>query len=457
MTRCIIHIGMHKTGSTSLQRSLDGFRNDRFVYADLSRDPNHSLAIFSAFSANPARHHLHSTRDDAGVNAYIRKIRRELERSISATHGRTLLISGEDIGVLPARDLAPLKDFFRERFDDVMIVGYVRPPAGFITSSFQERVKNGSVTSLAIDSFYRNYQTSFEKFDEVFGRENVHLWKFDPTRFPGGCVVQDFCARLGIAFPSERIVRMNESLSRRAVAMLYTYRKLGPQVGAPRMRGRFAMTLGNLLGDAGGKFRFSPDTLRPVLEKNRADTEWMEARLGESLGEDLGENRPGDVHDETDLLRPDPATAAALLSLLGGAEPEGIKGETSEEVALLVHALRMTRVPEDPELTAAAAKGQAGPVAAPPAVSMPISQLIDEMQRSDPAALNGIPRSEAQALVRNVFRHMGAALAKSDEGVVAYPGLGRFRVRKVEREVDGKKVAEIRIGFQPAAQGVQEI
>jgi hypothetical protein len=114
----------------------------------------------------------------------------------------------------------------------------------------------------------------------------------------------------------------------------------------------------------------------------------------------------------------------------------------------------VTRVPEDPELAAAAAKGQAGPAAAPPAPV--ISQLIDEMQRSDPAALNGIPRPEAQALVRNVFRHMGAALAKSEEGVVAYPGLGRFRVWKVEREVDGKKVAEIRIGFHPA-QGVKEI
>src|SRR5688572_8550857 len=119
MTRCIIHIGMHKTGSTSLQRSLHGFRNDRFVYADLSRDPNHSLAIFSAFSANPARHHLHSTRDEAGVSSYIRQVRKELERSISAAHGRTLLISGEDIGVLPARDLVQLRDFCRARFDDV--------------------------------------------------------------------------------------------------------------------------------------------------------------------------------------------------------------------------------------------------------------------------------------------------------------------------------------------------
>jgi hypothetical protein len=456
MTRCIIHIGMHKTGSTSLQRSLQGFRNDRFIYADLTRDPNHSLAIFSAFSANPARHHLHSTRDEAGVSAYVRQVRTALERSASAARGRTLLISGEDIGVLPARDLAPLRDFFRARFDDVMIVGYVRPPAGFITSSFQERVKNGSVASLAIDSFYRNYQASFEKFDDVFGRENVRLWKFDPKVFPEGCVVQDFCARLGIAFPNERIVRMNESLSRQAVAMLYTYRKLGPQFGAPRMRGRFAMNLGSLLRDTGGKFRFSPDTLRPVLEKNRADTEWMEARLGEPLQEDLGEHRPGDVRDETDLLRPDPATAAALLSLLGGAAPEGIKGETSEEVALLVHALRITRVPEDPEL-AAAAKGQVERVAArPEAVSMPISRLIDEMQQSNPAALNGIPRAEAQALVGNVFKHMGAALAKSDEGVVAYPGLGRFRVRRVERDVDGKKVAEMRIGFLPAERGVQE-
>jgi hypothetical protein len=64
----------------------------------------------------------------------------------------------------------------------------------------------------------------------------------------------------------------------------------------------------------------------------------MEARLGQTLHEDLGGHRPGDVRDESDLLRPDPNVTGKLLALLG--DTAGIKGETREEVAWLVHALR---------------------------------------------------------------------------------------------------------------------
>ena len=53
MKRCIIHIGMHKTGSTSIQRSLQGYRDDRFQYARLGKTANHSLAMYSLFAADP--------------------------------------------------------------------------------------------------------------------------------------------------------------------------------------------------------------------------------------------------------------------------------------------------------------------------------------------------------------------------------------------------------------------
>jgi hypothetical protein len=77
----------------------------------------------------------------------------------------------------------------------------------------------------------------FEKFDDVLGRENVRLWKFDPPSFPNGCVVQDFCTRLGIALPRERVIRVNASISREAVQLLYTYRKLGRNFGALNITG----------------------------------------------------------------------------------------------------------------------------------------------------------------------------------------------------------------------------
>ncbi len=73
MSKCIIHIGMHKTGSTSIQKSLDGFHDQEFFYAHLGNTPNHSLAIFSLFSSHPERHHLHIARgrDSAAIKLYL--------------------------------------------------------------------------------------------------------------------------------------------------------------------------------------------------------------------------------------------------------------------------------------------------------------------------------------------------------------------------------------------------
>src|SRR4051794_36624156 len=129
MNRCIIHIGMHKTGSTSIQRSLDGFEDDRFLYARLGGYGNHSLPIYSLFASNSERHHLHRTagRSSEAVRAHNNSVRKDLDRSVAEACGRTLLISGEDIGAVPKPDLPKLRNYFQKRFDHLTIVGYVRP------------------------------------------------------------------------------------------------------------------------------------------------------------------------------------------------------------------------------------------------------------------------------------------------------------------------------------------
>ncbi|MDH3465667.1 MAG: hypothetical protein OES26_07125 [Gammaproteobacteria bacterium] len=90
-------------------------------------------------------------------------------------------------------------------------------------------------------------------------------------------------------------------------------------------------------------FQLSPKVLKPILAKHRADIDSMEACLGETLDEDLGEHLPGIVGDESDLLGPDPNVTGKLLMLLGDTAPPGVKGETPEEVTRLVRTLRETR------------------------------------------------------------------------------------------------------------------
>jgi len=342
MTRCIVHIGMHKTGSTSIQQSLSGFSDERFVYASLDM-PNHSLAVYSIFASRPDRHHLHRAAglDIQAVNNYAERMRLALDQCVASLRGRTLLISGEDISILPPESLARLHDYLRSRLGKVTIVGYVRPPAAFISSGFQQRVQSGLIVQVAPEREYRQYKEFFGAFDEIFGRENVRLWKFDQLDFPGGCAVRDFCSRLGIALPRKRICRLNDSLSWQSIAMLYVYSKLRHKYGFSILRAPEAQEMCNRLAIFGGdKFRFSPGVIKPVLDKNRKDIEWMENRLGTSLHEELGEHQLSDVRDEVDLIRPDPTLVGRLLAILRDASPPGIEGKTPDEVFLLAHALR---------------------------------------------------------------------------------------------------------------------
>jgi hypothetical protein len=436
-------MGMHKTGTTSIQESLNNFEDDKFVYAKLGEHGNHSLPVYSAFAENPGKHHLHraSQRDDEAVRAYVARVWSDFDRSFIKARGRTLLISGEDIGVLPDRLLVKLRDYLRSRVDDVTIVGYVRSPAGFMQSHFQQRVKSATVRSFDPEAMYRSYRASFEKFDTVFGRESVTLWKFNPVKFPEGCVVQDFCGRLGIQFPKQRIVRLNESLSRQATASLYTYAKFGEHYGARNITGAAGMRLGQIIGGT-DKFRFSPDVLRPVIKKYRDDIEWMEARLGEPLQEELEQYRPGDVGEEADLLEPDQKLAVRLIELLGAAAPKGIKGTTAEEIALLVHSLCEQHVPH--------AERQRREAAPRNSAQVQRADLIDEARQTSQNVLNSMSRDEADALLCEVFKHINQKLAQADEGFISFAGLGRFRITKVEADANGEKGVQKRIIFRPA-------
>jgi hypothetical protein len=320
--------------------SLAGHEDDQFIYANLGENGNHSLPIYSLFASRPELHHIHRAqeRDHTSLQRYIEGVRVNLEAELRRAGNRTLLISGEDISVLSRDDLAKLADYFGARVSELRIVAYVRPPVGLMNSRFQQLVKGGAIDALDFNRIYHGYQRLFAKIDAVFGRDHVQLWKFDPGAFPQADVVRDFCERVGINLSAHRTIRANESLSRGAVALLYSYAKCGAQYSQSKFRGPEAMRLGRLVG--GHKFRFSPTLLHSVLKQHEADISWMERRLGQSLDEDIGPERPGDVREEADLLRPDPKAIAQLLNALGPRRPEGLKGETAAEVAQLVAAWR---------------------------------------------------------------------------------------------------------------------
>jgi hypothetical protein len=306
MKRCLLHIGMHKTGSTTIQKNLREIRSfDGWRYITLEKGKtNLNEAMYAMFSSSPEDYHTYRntglrSQKLARIGA---RLRRRFERRIRAAEVENVILSAESLSQMDKEGVARLAEFLEPLFDEIVVIGYVRPPAGFASSSFQEKVKHGKGRFNLSDCVPR-YRFRFRKFDSAFGRGRVRLYKFDPRSFPNGCVLEDFCQRTGIALPPGTVVaKVNEGLCRQACGILLAYHKHGPGYGIGKHVVREnRMIVRSLLAMRGEKFQLAGELVAPVLEAQAADVSWMEKRLGEPLGEALREDS-GAVAAEDDLM-----------------------------------------------------------------------------------------------------------------------------------------------------------
>jgi hypothetical protein len=248
------------------------------------------------------------------VLEYASQVRDAMAAALDTAAGRTMVLSGEGVSHLESDELQALRDFLLERCDEVSVVAYVREPAGFMASRFQHRLRHGPI-GFEPERDYPRYRRRFEKFDDVFGRDRVSLWKFEPRSLVEGCVVRDFCHRTGIPVPA-KVVRVNESLSRAMVALYYCHRQFIDREEATRqlpseLRRAFPSE----------PFRFASDLVERVISENQEDHAWMEERLGESLTPSSATSRT--IASEADLFSVAEELRGTLTELLpdGGAIP----------------------------------------------------------------------------------------------------------------------------------------
>lgn len=309
---CYLHIGMHKTGSTSIQKNLSkrGISNG-WSYISLLGTPNLSQAIYMMFASDPHKLHWFAKKGETAQRIMEKgeRLRAKLGEAIRKCGEGKVVISGEGLTLLDHKGLGELRKFLQPLFDEIFVIGYVRPPIGFKVSAFQQQIKHGA-SEFCIGDFQPSYRKRFRKFDMVFGRSRVILRKFDPASFKGRDVVMDFCDQIGIQPPDTQATkRVNESLCREACGILYAYRKFGPGygVGEDVVREN-TMLIAPLLKMTGRRFNIT----RSLVERgmNRRDLQWMERRLGESLDEVIV-NDGTEILSESDLLRISGAECAA--------------------------------------------------------------------------------------------------------------------------------------------------
>lgn len=181
------------------------------------------------------------------------------------------------------------------------------PWKSWLESCFQEYVKlGGSRFEVSNEeySIHTDFHHHLTKLDSVFGSRQVQAVPFRPDRFPGGCVVHDFCSRLEIPLAARQIHRANEGLSLPALQLLYTYRKVwgGMEPGLQSII-RNEILCRRLLEVTGPRFRFHPRLVEPVLSPLAATIPSLEQRLGNGFCETRGEGNLGAcLENENDLL-----------------------------------------------------------------------------------------------------------------------------------------------------------
>ncbi|MDR8017920.1 hypothetical protein [Ectopseudomonas guguanensis] len=349
---CIVHIGMPKTGSSTIEENLFlGIDDARVRYANLGV-VNHGEPIVSFYVDNPSSFYYLSGLSADDIFAKNQKNMDLLINSFVAIGNQIEIISGETFFHLPDicrknNGLEKFKSLLDRFFSKVVVVAYVRKPSDFLPSSFQQRVKYHNTKTLNHAEFYHRY-INLKKFIEVFGTENVHLWNFDPKQFPDGDILLDFTTRLGLQPQRSKIKVVNESITKEAISILFTYHfhENGKTDFGVRQN-NLSFQLVELFRKIGSeKFKFSGQFIQRAIAANQEDYEWIVRVMGEDFKETPESLSAEGVDNEHELMHYATQFIPNLVELAGDFAKDLKLDDTPQTVARLVDKI-MLRLAHD--------------------------------------------------------------------------------------------------------------
>lgn len=275
---CILHIGLHKTGSSSIQNSLRAYDDGKTFYARLG-NPNHSVAFRTLFSEDYLDYHVWKRKGYSNDKIEERKAAysKALVQQISRNDRSHIIFSGEGISNLSQKELKKMAETIGRHCDDVKIIACVRDPLSFAISYFQQELQGGRTKPLEVIN--PGYRAKLEKFLNVFGKESVEVRDFKRAKLVKGDVVFDFCDIAGLNITSTDVSRENESISVGAMKILFHFNRKMPLIfGDPdlaKTRWIFVSALNYATKETG---RPSKDVFSALVAPQA--TGWLTSELG---------------------------------------------------------------------------------------------------------------------------------------------------------------------------------
>jgi len=289
-----LHIGLQKTGSTSIQNTLlepenkISLERERFLYPVFFKEKTHNIPLQSAFCDKPSE--CWFLRDAGYTVDEIRLFNNRslffLESLIKHTQANSIILSGELIPDLNKQNLIQLQQYLTSLVNPkvkIDIIVYVRNPIKFAISEIQEKIKANIPRQSAF--LYTKmlvcflFQDSIEKFIDVFGKENIHLYEFEKViKHPFG-PAGHFLSIIGFDInlvKQFRIKKENQSISQISADLIsYINLKEPLLINGKLNSRRYRSDNHCLFHISGKKFDISKTEKQEIYERSLPDALWL--------------------------------------------------------------------------------------------------------------------------------------------------------------------------------------
>ena len=213
-----IHIGMPKTGTSSIQvflaKNIAGLEENDVSYPELEN--LHAAKKGRVTSGNMgyiSRSLLPAFHADYPKGSNYKKALKELAETIRISGNSKIILSSEFLSVVPEKGLNDLFNALSKY--EIRIIVYLRAQEKFIQSIYAQRVKRHKETESA-EAFVEkrltqnsvlNYYDMLARFSNIFGKSNIIVRIYEKEQLTNNNLLEDFLDAIQIVDKSAFLTR----------------------------------------------------------------------------------------------------------------------------------------------------------------------------------------------------------------------------------------------------------